>query len=90
MRKIVESFRDWGRDCWCAPGDSNTCGRRYGWQLGDLPRGYDHKYTYSHIGYNMKTTDMQAAIGIAQLKKLDSFIQHRKDNGYGCYTCPQS
>ena len=80
MRKIVESFRDWGRDCWCAPGDSNTCGRRYDWQLGDLPYGYDHKFTYSHIGYNMKTTEMQAAIGVAQLSKLDGFIAARRQN----------
>ena len=80
MRKIVESFRDWGRDCWCAPGDSNTCGRRYDCQLGDLPYGYDHKFTYSHIGYNMKTTEMQAAIGVAQLSKLDGFIAARRQN----------
>jgi len=80
MRKIVESFRDWGRDCWCAPGDSNTCGRRYDWQLGDLPYGYDHKFTYSHIGYNMKATEMQAAIGVAQLSKLDGFIAARRQN----------
>jgi CDP-6-deoxy-D-xylo-4-hexulose-3-dehydrase len=80
MRKIVESFRDWGRDCWCAPGDSNTCGRRYGWQLGDLPYGYDHKFTYSHIGYNMKATEMQAAVGVAQLAKLDSFVAARRKN----------
>jgi CDP-6-deoxy-D-xylo-4-hexulose-3-dehydrase len=80
MRKIVESFRDWGRDCWCAPGDSNTCGRRYGWQLGDLPYGYDHKFTYSHIGYNMKATEMQAAVGVAQLTKLDGFVAARRKN----------
>ena len=70
MRKIVESFRDWGRDCWCVPGVENTCNRRFDWQLGDLPYGYDHKYTYSHIGYNLKMTDMQAAVGVAQLDKL--------------------
>ncbi|MFC5702974.1 lipopolysaccharide biosynthesis protein RfbH [Cohnella faecalis] len=80
MKKIVESFRDWGRDCWCDPGKDNTCGKRYGWQLGELPCGYDHKYTYSHIGYNLKVTDMQAAVGVAQLKKLPGFIQRRKDN----------
>ena len=67
---IVESFRDWGRDCWCAPGAENTCGRRFGWQLGELPYGYDHKYVYSHLGYNLKLTDMQAAVGVAQLDKL--------------------
>jgi CDP-6-deoxy-D-xylo-4-hexulose-3-dehydrase len=80
MKKIVESFRDWGRDCWCAPGVDNTCGRRFGWQCGDLPYGYDHKYIYSHIGYNLKLTDMQAAVGVAQLGKLDSFIKSRRQN----------
>lgn len=80
LKKLVESFRDWGRDCWCEPGKDNTCGKRYEWQLGDLPYGYDHKYTYSHIGYNLKLTDMQAAIGVAQLKKLPSFIEIRKRN----------
>ena len=69
-RTLVESFRDWGRDCWCEPGKDNTCGKRFDWQLGDLPCGYDHKYTYSHIGYNLKVTDMQAAVGVAQLQKL--------------------
>ena len=73
LKKLVESFRDWGRDCWCAPGVANTCGKRFEWQLGDLPEGYDHKYIYSHIGYNLKMTDMQAAIGVAQLDKLPSF-----------------
>ncbi len=80
LEKIVKSFRDWGRDCWCATGKANTCGKRFDWQLGDLPHGYDHKYIYSHIGYNFKLTDMQAAIGLAQLKKLDSFISKRKEN----------
>lgn len=80
LRKIVESFRDWGRDCWCAPGKDNTCGKRFDWQLGDLPHGYDHKYTYSHIGYNLKLTDMQAAVGLAQLEKVDGFIARRREN----------
>ena len=80
LKKIVVSFRDWGRDCWCATGKNNTCGKRFDWQLGDLPHGFDHKYIYSHVGYNLKLTDMQAAIGLAQLKKLDQFIQQRKDN----------
>ena len=80
MRKIIESYRDWGRDCWCAPGKDNTCGRRFDWQLGDLPQGYDHKYIYSHIGYNLKATDMQAAVGVAQLGKLDGFIAARQRN----------
>jgi CDP-4-dehydro-6-deoxyglucose reductase, E1 len=80
LRTLIESFRDWGRDCWCAPGDENTCGKRFGWQLGQLPLGYDHKYIYSHIGYNLKATDMQAAVGVAQLQKLPSFIEARKRN----------
>ena len=80
LKKIIESFRDWGRDCWCAPGTDNTCGKRFEWQLGDLPMGFDHKYVYSHIGYNLKLSDMQAAIGVAQLDKLDTFIQKRKEN----------
>ena len=80
MKKIVESLRDWGRDCWCPPGQDNTCGRRFDWQLGELPYGYDHKYAYSHIGYNLKMTDMQAAVGVAQLNKLDGFIKARNDN----------
>jgi CDP-6-deoxy-D-xylo-4-hexulose-3-dehydrase len=80
LRKLVESFRDWGRDCWCAPGTDNTCGKRFDWQLGGLPHGYDHKYTYSHIGYNLKLTDMQAAVGVAQLAKVDAFIAARRRN----------
>jgi len=80
LRKIVESFRDWGRDCWCATGRENTCGKRFDWQLGGLPHGYDHKYTYTHLGYNLKLTDMQAAIGVAQLQKLDGFIAARRRN----------
>lgn len=80
LKTLVESFRDWGRDCWCDPGKVNTCGKRFEWQLGDLPYGYDHKYIYSHIGYNLKLTDMQAAVGVAQLKKLSNFIEARKRN----------
>jgi CDP-6-deoxy-D-xylo-4-hexulose-3-dehydrase len=80
LKVLVESFRDWGRDCWCDPGKENTCGKRFQWQLGELPRGYDHKYIYSHIGYNLKITDMQAAVGVAQLKKLPRFIELRKRN----------
>ena len=80
LRQIAESFRDWGRDCWCKPGCDNTCGKRFGWQLGSLPAGYDHKYTYSHIGYNLKITDMQAACGLAQLDRLEGFIAARKRN----------
>jgi CDP-6-deoxy-D-xylo-4-hexulose-3-dehydrase len=80
LKTLVESFRDWGRDCWCEPGKDNTCGKRFGWQLGELPCGYDHKYTYSHIGYNLKLTDMQAAVGVAQLEKLPGFIEARRRN----------
>ena len=80
LRRILESFRDWGRDCYCAPGKDNTCGKRFNWQLGSLPEGYDHKYTYSHLGYNLKITDMQAAAGLAQLDRLDGFIAARKKN----------
>ena len=85
LEKVVESFRDWGRDCWCAPGAENTCGRRFGWQLGELPFGYDHKYIYSHLGYNLKLTDMQAAVGVAQLDKLPGFISTRKRNWQRLY-----
>ena len=80
LKTIVESFRDWGRDCWCAAGTDNTCGMRFARQFGDLPAGYDHKYVYSHIGYNLKLTDMQAAVGVAQLRKLPAFIEARKRN----------
>lgn len=80
LSRIVRSVRDWGRDCWCAPGESNTCGKRFGWQLGDLPKGYDHKYTYSNIGYNFKPTDMQAAIGAAQAERIPEFIEQRHRN----------
>jgi CDP-6-deoxy-D-xylo-4-hexulose-3-dehydrase len=80
LKKIVESFRDWGRDCWCEPGMDNTCHKRFDWQLGDLPHGYDHKYTYSHLGYNLKLTDMQAAVGLSQLDKLEGFILRRREN----------
>ncbi len=80
LERVVISLRDWGRDCWCAPGHDDTCGRRFGWQLGELPRGYDHKYIFSHLGYNLKITDMQAAVGFAQLKRLDKFVRARKRN----------
>jgi CDP-6-deoxy-D-xylo-4-hexulose-3-dehydrase len=80
LKQIAESFRDWGRDCYCPPGSDNTCGKRFCWKLGDLPEGYDHKYTYSHLGYNLKITDMQAACGLAQLDKAPTFIERRKRN----------
>ena len=80
LKRIIASFRDWGRDCWCDPGCDNSCKKRFDWQLGGLPHGYDHKYIYSHIGYNLKVTDMQAAIGVEQLKKLPGFIEARKNN----------
>ncbi len=80
LKPIIESFRDWGRDCWCAPGCDNTCLKRYEWQLGELPAGFDHKYTYSHIGYNLKSGDIQAAIGLAQLDRLESFVEIRRRN----------
>jgi CDP-4-dehydro-6-deoxyglucose reductase, E1 len=80
LKKIIESFRDWGRDCWCAPGKDNTCEKRFQHQLGDLPFGFDHKFTYSHIGYNLKATDMQAAVGLKQLDRLDSFVRSRRKN----------
>ena len=80
LQVLIDSFRDWGRDCWCEPGVDNTCGKRFDWQLGTLPCGYDHKYTYSHVGYNLKATDMQAALGCSQIDKLPDFIQRRKDN----------
>ncbi len=80
LKTIAESFRDWGRDCYCPPGKDNTCGQRFCWKLGELPPGYDHKYTYSHLGYNLKITDMQAACGLAQLGKAEQFIQARKKN----------
>jgi CDP-4-dehydro-6-deoxyglucose reductase, E1 len=80
LKLLIESFRDWGRDCWCEPGEDDTCGLRFDQQLGSLPRGYDHKYIYTHIGYNLKVTDMQAAIGLAQLAKLPEFVAARKRN----------
>ena len=80
LKRLVESFRDWGRDCWCPPGHDDTCSKRFAWKLGDLPAGYDHKYTYSQIGYNLKATDMQAAVGVAQLQKLPAFVEARRRN----------
>jgi len=85
LKRVIASFRDWGRDCWCEPGHDNTCGKRFGWKLGKLPFGYDHKYIYSHIGYNLKITDLQAAIGVAQLKKLPLFIKARRKNFASLY-----
>jgi CDP-6-deoxy-D-xylo-4-hexulose-3-dehydrase len=80
IHKAVRQFRDWGRDCWCDTGKDDTCRRRFKWKLGDLPYGYDHKYIYTQIGYNLKLTDIQAAIGVAQLKKLPLFIKKRREN----------
>ena len=80
LKPLIESFRDWGRDCWCAPGCDNTCGKRFDRQMGELPEGYDHKYTYSHLGYNLKSGDIQAAIGLAQLTRLEDFIRIRRSN----------
>jgi len=80
LKKIAESFRDWGRDCYCAPGCEDTCGKRYGWQLGELPAGYDHKYIYTHLGYNLKATDMQASLGLSQLERLEGFVETRRRN----------
>ena len=88
LGKIIESFRDWGRDCWCPPGEDNTCGKRFNWKLGQLPKGYDHKYTYSHVGYNLKVTDMQAAVGCSQLEKLDTFIAKKKVTQCNATTIP--
>jgi CDP-6-deoxy-D-xylo-4-hexulose-3-dehydrase len=80
LKRIAESFRDWGRDCYCPPGKDNTCGKRYCWKLGDLPQGYDHKYTYSHLGYNLKISDMQAACALAQMERINHFVEARKNN----------
>lgn len=80
LAKIIKSYRDWGRDCWCGTGQDNSCNNRFGWQLGELPKGFDHKYIYSRLGYNLKITDMQAALGVAQLEKLEGFIAKRNTN----------
>jgi CDP-6-deoxy-D-xylo-4-hexulose-3-dehydrase len=80
LKRLVESFRDWGRDCWCDPGRDDTCRKRFDWQLGELPHGYDHKYTYSRLGYNLKLTDLQAAVGVSQLAKLPGFVARRRAN----------
>lgn len=80
LKRAIESLRDWGRDCWCDPGKENTCGKRFDWEWGELPKGYDHKYTYTHLGYNLKITDMQAAVGLAQMDRLEEFIRTRKKN----------
>ncbi|MDD5218260.1 MAG: DegT/DnrJ/EryC1/StrS family aminotransferase, partial [Candidatus Omnitrophica bacterium] len=80
LKRLIDSFRDWGRDCFCEPGQDNTCGKRFSWKFGNLPKGYDHKYVYSHVGYNLKITDMQAAVGLAQLERLEEFIKARKRN----------
>jgi CDP-6-deoxy-D-xylo-4-hexulose-3-dehydrase len=85
LGRVARSVRDWGRDCWCAPGESNTCGRRFGWELGQLPKGYDHKYVYSTFGYNFKPTDMQAAVGSAQADRIPEFTAARKKNFQALY-----
>ena len=90
LKRVAESVRDWGRDCWCEPGKDNTCGKRFGWTLGDLPCGYDHKYTYSNVGYNLKVTDMQAAVGLSQLNKLDRFVAARRANWTRLYNSVKS
>jgi len=82
LKLAVESIRDWGRDCWCAPGEENTCGKRFEWTFPNLPAGYDHKYIYSHLGLNLKSTDVQAALGLAQLNRLDEFVDRRRKNFY--------
>lgn len=90
FRRIALNLRDWGRDCWCDPGKDNTCGKRFNWQLGELPKGFDHKYTYSTLGYNLKATDMQAALGISQLKKFPSFLERRRQNYSALFNGVQS